>query len=140
LLTRAGAMSARCNGLARPVLPGSKNTAKGHSGVPGNLGGPAVSTVIVRLGIRNINSPEPTAARLWPLGANQAQGWYRLGEGNEAGGDERQGVGASRSTDEAGELDRRAPRREGDAVSENRWRETWRVRRNPWTCPRNDNG
>jgi hypothetical protein len=32
------------------------------------------------------------------------------------------------------------PRREGDVVSNNRWRETWRVHRNPWTCPRNNDG
>ena len=32
------------------------------------------------------------------------------------------------------------PWREGDAVSNNRWRETWRVHRNPWTCPRNNDG
>ena len=38
-------------------------------------------------------------------------------EGNEVRRDERQGVGASHSTDEAGELYRRTPRREGDAVS-----------------------
>ena len=61
-------------------------------------------------------------------------------EGNEVRRDGRQGVGASHSNVEAGELDRRTPRSEGDAVSTDRWRETWRVHRNPWTCPRNNNG
>jgi len=128
------------NGLMHSVLPGSKNRAEGHSGLPGNLGDPAVSTVDFRLGNRNTNSPEPTATRPGRWEQTRREGWYRLGEGNEAGRDERRGVGASRSTDEAGELDRGTPRREGDAASENRWRETWRVHRNPWTCPRNDSG
>ena len=61
-------------------------------------------------------------------------------EGNEVRREGRQGVGASHSNDEAGELDRGTPRSEGDAVSTDRWRETWRVHRNPWTCPRNNNG
>ena len=61
-------------------------------------------------------------------------------EGNEVRRDEWQGVGASHSTDEAGEPTEGTPRREGDAVSNNRWRETWRVHRNPWTCPRNNDG
>ena len=61
-------------------------------------------------------------------------------EGDEVRRDERQEVGASRSNDEAGELDRRTPRSEGDAVSNNRWRETWRVHRTPWTWPRNNSG
>ena len=61
-------------------------------------------------------------------------------EGNEVRRDGRQGVGASHSNVEAGELDRRTPRSEGDAVSTDRWRETWRVHRNPWTCPRNNDG
>ncbi len=61
-------------------------------------------------------------------------------EGNEVRRDERQRVGAFHSNVEAGELDRRTPRSEGDAVSTDCWRETWRVHRNPWTCPRNNNG
>ena len=44
-------------------------------------------------------------------------------EGNEATQDELRGVGASRSTDEAGEPDRGTPWREGQAGRDNRWRE-----------------
>src|SRR5438105_1480272 len=61
-------------------------------------------------------------------------------EGNEVRREGRPGVGASPSNGEAGELDRRTPRSEGDAVSNDRWRETGRVHRNPGTCPRNTNG
>src|SRR5271157_3868605 len=44
-------------------------------------------------------------------------------EGNEVRRDGRQGAGAFHSNVEAGELDRRTPRSEGDAVSTDRWRE-----------------
>ena len=59
-LTHAGATSARRNGLARSVLPGSKNTAKGHSGWPGNLGDPAASTDISGSGT---GTPTPRCPR-----------------------------------------------------------------------------
>ena len=74
------------------------------------------------------------------VGTNRGRTMVSPSEGNEVRRDERQGVGAFHSNVEAGELDRRTPRSEGDAVSTDRWRETWRVHRNPWTCPRNNNG
>jgi hypothetical protein len=93
----------------------------------------------LRLGNRNTNSPCPRPCA--PAGGSESGARVvSPSEGNETRRDGRQGVGASHSSDEAGELDRRTPRSEGDAVSNDRWRETWRVHRNPWTCPRNDNG
>jgi len=74
------------------------------------------------------------------VGTKRDQTTVSPSEGNEARRDGWQGVGASHSSEEAGEHDRRTPWSEGDAVSNNRRRETWRVPRNPWTCPRNDDG
>ena len=92
-----------------------------------------------RLGNRNTNSPCPRLCA--PAGGSKSGARVvSPSEGNEARRNGRQGVGASHSSEEVGELDRRTPRSQGDAVSNNRWRETWRVHRNPWTCPRNNNG
>ena len=94
-----------------------------------------------RLGNRKTNSPEPPVARRRPKGANIR----RIG-----------GIGRAKAT-KRGEMDggeserlivplrpgnrsEGTRRREGDAVSGHRWRETWRVLRNPWRCSRNDNG
>ena len=60
-------------------------------------------------------------------------------EGNEVRREGRQGVGASHSNAEAGEPPE-GPRGGKGAPFMNRWRETWRVHRDPRTCPRNDNG
>jgi hypothetical protein len=57
------------------------------------------------------------------VGTNQGRTAVSPNEGNEVRRDEWQEVGASHSNVEAGELDRRTPRSEGDAVSNNRWRE-----------------
>ena len=107
--------------------------------VPRNLGDPAVSTDISGSGT---GTPTPRAhgRASRPLGANQDARVVSPSEGNEVRRDGRQGVGAPHSTVEAGEPTRGTPRREGGAGSWNRWRETWRVHRNPWTCPRNNNG
>ncbi len=64
----------------------------------------------------------------------RAEAPYRLGAVGPTGVQE-QGVGTRGSL---GNL--RTPRSQGDAVSNNRWRETWRVPRNPWTYPRNNDG
>ena len=94
-----------------------------------------------RLGNRKTNSPEPPVVRRRPKGANIR----RIG-----------GIGRAKAT-KRGEMDggeserlivpmrpgnrsEGTRRREGDAVSGHRWRETWRVLRNPWRCSRNDNG
>jgi len=93
----------------------------------------------LRLGNRKTNSPCPRLCV--PAGGSESGARVvSPTEGKEGRRKGRQGVGASHSSDEAGELDRRTPRSQGDAVSNDRWRETWRVHRNPWTCPRNDNG
>jgi hypothetical protein len=70
-----------------------------------------------RLGNRTTNSPMPTIARRDRREQTTAQTVVSPSEGNEAWRDGRSGVGASHSTDEAGEPFRGTRRREGDAVS-----------------------
>ena len=140
LLTQAGAAPRRRNGLACIGPTGVQEQGVGTRGSLGNLRDPAVSTDDCRLGEPEYQLPDDPQLRPGWWGRTEDETVVSPSEGNEVRRDERQGVGASHSTDEAGELDRRTPRREGDAVSNNRWRETWRVHRNPWTCPRNNNG
>jgi hypothetical protein len=70
-----------------------------------------------RLGNRNNNSPMPAVARRDRREQTTTQAVVSPSEGNEARRDGRSGVGASHSTDEAGEPFRGTRRREGDAVS-----------------------
>jgi len=94
-----------------------------------------------RLEARLTNSRSIPSLRPRPVGTKDGtRTMVSPNEGDEVRRDGRQGVGASHSSEEVGELDRRTPRSQGDAVSNDRWRETWRVHRNPWTCPRNNNG
>ena len=113
---------------------------QGTSGVSGNLGDPSVSTAYSGsvTGTTTPRSPRPGVAGRWEQRIDATV--VSPSEGNEARREGRAGVGASHSTVEAGEPSRGTQRREGDAVSSDRWRETWRVLRNPWTCPRNDDG
>ena len=79
-------------------------------GFPRNLGGPVISVRDYRDGNPG-KKPRPKMGGVWPsLGANQS-GVETVfeGEGNEAGRDGWQGVGASNITDEAGEPTRRDP-------------------------------
>jgi hypothetical protein len=71
----------------------------------------------VRLGDRNNNPPEPPVARRDRREQTTAHTVVSPSEGNEARRKGRLGVGASHSTDEAGEPFRGTRRREGDAVS-----------------------
>ncbi len=113
---------------------------QGTSGVSGNLGDPSVSTDKSGSGTGSSTPrcPRPGVAGRWEQNLDATV--VSPSEGNEARREERTGVGASHSIDEAGEPFRGTPWREGDAMSSHRWRETWRVHRNPWPCPRNDNG
>ena len=70
-----------------------------------------------RLGNRVTNSPMPTIARRDRWEQTTTRTVVSPSEGNEARRDGRRGVGASHSTDEAGEPLRGTPWREGDAVS-----------------------
>ena len=117
---------------------GVQEHGAGTRGLLGNLRAPSVSTDISGSGT-GIPTPRPTTPRR-VAGSEQDARVVSPNEGNEVRREGRMGVGASRSTAEAGEPLRGTRWREGDAVSHNRWRETWRVHRNPWTCPRNNNG
>jgi len=140
LLTQAGAVPRRRNGLAYFGPTGVQEQGAGTRGSLGNLRDPAVSVVTAGLESRLTNSRliHSSVPSWW--GPTGDETMVSPNEGNEVRRDGRQGVGAFHSNVEAGELDRRTPRSEGDAVSTDRWRETWRVHRNPWTCPRNNNG
>jgi hypothetical protein len=117
---------------------GVQEHGAGTRGLLGNLRAPFVSTDISGSGT-GIPTPRPTALRR-VAGSEQDARVVSPSEGNEVRRNRRTGVGASRSTVEVGEPLRGTRRREGDALSHNRWRETWRVHRNPWTCPRNNSG
>ena len=135
----SGGRAERRDGLAPFGPTGVQEQGAGTRGSLGNLRDPAVSTDISGSGTGIPISPCPRL-RVPAGGSKSDARVVSPREGNETRRDERPGVGASHSSDEAGELDRRTPWSEGDAVSNDRWRETWRVHRNPWTCPRNDNG
>jgi hypothetical protein len=117
---------------------GVQEHGAGTRGLLGNLRAPSVSTDIPGTGT-GIPTPWPTTPRR-VAGSEQDARVVSPHEGNEMWRKGRMGVGAPRSTVETGEPLRGTRRREGGAVSHNRWRETWRVHRNPWTCPRNNNG
>ena len=139
-LTQAGAAPRRRHGLAHLGPTGVQEQGAGTRGSLGNLRDPATSVVAAgrRPGLPTPGrSPAPVPGR-W--GRTGDQTTVSPTEGDEGRRDGRPGVGASHSSDEAGEPSRGTPRSQGDAVSTNRWRETWRVHRNPWTCPRNNNG
>ena len=140
LFNQAGAALTRRNGLACFGPAGVQEQGEGTRGLLGNLGDPAVSVVTAGWS-PGLPTPGGSAATVpsW-RGRTGDETTVSPSEGNEVRRNGRQGVGASHSNCEAGELDRRTPRSEGDAVSNNCWRETWRVHRNPWTCPRNNNG
>ena len=109
----------------RPRSYRGPRTGPRDTRVPGNLRGPAVSTDISGSGT---GTPTPRAhgRASRPAGSKSGARVVSPSEGNETRRDERQGVGASHSTDEAGEPNQGTPRREGDAVSKDRWRETCR--------------
>ena len=91
----AGAVLPHRHGEGRAVLPGSKNMANGHSGSPGNLGGPVASTGSygVRGGRRTRTTPGPPPLRLGAVGANaKAHRVVPPSEGNEARREGRQDV------------------------------------------------
>jgi len=140
LFTQAGAAPRRRNGLACIGPTGVLEQGVGTWGSLRNLRDPAVSVVTAGWS-PGLPTPGGSAAPVpsW-RGRTGDETTVSPSEGNEVRRDGRQGDGASHSNVEAGELDRRTPRSEGDAVSTDRWRETWRVHRNPWTCPRNNNG
>ncbi len=75
-----------------------------------------------RLGNRNTNSPCPRS-RVPAAGSKPGARVVSPTEGNEGRRDGRTGVGAPHSTVETGEPFRGTRRREGGAVSRNRWRE-----------------
>jgi hypothetical protein len=95
------------------------------SGFCRNLGDPAVSSVRhPGAGDRVTKGPGPGAGRPAPQGSEAPDvRLVPLSEGNEARREGRQGVGAPRSTAEAGEPTRGTPWREGGAGKRNRWRE-----------------
>ena len=70
---------------------GVREQGIGTQGLPRNLGDPAVSTDIFRLGTRNNNSPEPTAV-VPAAGSKQDDTVVSPSEGNEARRYGRQGV------------------------------------------------
>ena len=117
---------------------GVQEQGAGTRGLLGNLRDPSVSTDMPGSGT-GITTPRPSALRR-AAGSEQDARVVSPNEGNEVRRKGRVGVGATRSTAEPGEPSRGTRRREGEAVSHNRWRETWRVHRNPWTCSRNNNG
>jgi len=92
-----------------------------RTGAPGNLGG-----VVVFTETRGTDTP---LIKSWRCDgcttqrANHAPTVIPRNEGNEVKRDERRGVGALHSTDEAGEPARGTPWRKGRAGRENRWRE-----------------
>ena len=139
LLTQAGAAPRRRNGLAPFGPTGVPEQGAGTRGSLGNLRDPAVSTDISGSGT-GTPTPRSPRPRVPAAGSKQGARVVSPTEGNEGRRDGRTGVGAPHSTVEVGEPFRGTRRREGGAVSRGRWRETWRVHRNPWTCPRNDNG
>ena len=87
---------------------------RGTRGSLGNLGDPAVSTDISGSGTGIPISPCPRP-RAPVGGSKRGARVVSPNEGNEVRRDGRQGVGASHSSEEAGELDRRTPWSEGGA-------------------------
>jgi hypothetical protein len=116
LLSVAGTASARRKGPGVLVPPGSENRAKAHEGSLGTWE-TRPSPLKIRLGTRNTNSPEPTAARRGRWEQTPDATVVSPREGNEAWRKGRTGVGAPHSTVEAGEPFRGTRRREGGAVS-----------------------
>ena len=83
-MSAAGTASARRNGLACPVPPGSKNRAKAHEGSPGTWEPrPPPSTSPARE--PEHQSPRAHGRASRPLGANRAQGWYRQAKATKCG-------------------------------------------------------
>ena len=129
-----------------PLWPGVLGPAgvgeqgQGTRGVPGNLGDPSFSTEATGSGTgpSTPRSPRPGVAGRREQTTDATV--VSRSEGNEAERKGGTGVGAPHSTVETGEPFRGTRWREGGAVLRDRWRETWRVHRNPWTCPRNNNG
>jgi len=81
-----------------------------------NLGGPVVSAARIAVGEAAEEIPGSYREASAPMGERRS-GCRAVpeGEGNEARGEERQGVGAIRSTGESGEPTRGTRRREGVA-------------------------
>ena len=79
-------------------------------GFPGNPGGLVVSIVKTAGGGHRLTKPEAVDCRTWrPTERTAGARMVPPGEGNEARGDGRRGVGVSHSTAEAGELSPRDP-------------------------------
>src|SRR3954469_22959007 len=114
LLKGRKAASRRRNGLACAIPPGSESRARPR-GFPRNLGGPVVFSVDPGRRYRVTNS-RPVAEASGGRGSETSDATgIPPSEGNEARRDGRRGVGASNSTDEAGEPTLGTPWREGGA-------------------------
>ncbi len=140
------ALVSRGDRVGTPRWPGVTDPAgvgeqgQGTRGVPRNLGAPSFSTESSGSGT---GTPTPRSPRPGVAGRREQTidaTVVSRSEGNEAQRKGGTGVGAPHSTVETGEPFRGTRWREGGAVLRDRWRETWRVHRNPWTCPRNNNG
>ena len=111
----SGGRAERRNGLASFGPTGVQEQGAGTRGSLGNLRDPAVSTDISGSGTGIPISPCPRPRA--PVGGSKSGARVvSPNEGNEVRRDGRQGVGASHSSEEAGELDRRTPCSEGGAV------------------------
>src|SRR6185295_18882778 len=94
------------NGSRGPRPPGSKSAARERGGPPRNLGGPALPPRS-RLG-KPVNNPGPVGDASDSAGSERRTRVVPARQRRaERERDERQGVGAPRSTDEAGELNSR---------------------------------
>src|SRR5262249_14446681 len=102
-LSEAGTASTRRNRPGAVGPAGVGEQGRGTRGVPGNLGGPIVSTAMGRLGNRLINSPVPPAERRGRWARRTTRAVVSPSEGHEARREGRSGVGAPHTIDEVGE-------------------------------------
>ena len=100
---------------------------------------PSPSLGAGRSPVDQLQDDPQSGPRLWGRTGDKTM-VSRAREGNEVRREGRQGVGASRSTDEPGEPPRTDPEEGRRRRLMNRWRETCQVHRDLRPCPRNNDG
>jgi hypothetical protein len=141
LYSQAGAEPTRRNGLACFGPTGVQEQGVGTRGSLGNLRDPVASAVDCRMESRHPKlQVDPQLSSRAGGDEKRTRRRYRQAKATKCGEmsareSEHPIVPLKRGNHPNG-----TPWREGDVVSNNRWRETWQVRRNLWTCLRNNNG
>ena len=142
-MMRAGAVLAHRNGLVRCSPAGVREQGIDTRGFPRNLGRPIVSVSLITGLWRGCQTRKPRAVKP----ASDLNGVTNTGArgGNRSAKEtKRNGTGGGESERfivplSQGNATQRTLGRKGGAGSRGRWRETWRVHRNPISCQQNNN-